>query len=69
MKFDALLDQVKSLGADEQRKLMACLVALEDQRQPDYQKELARRMDDRSPDRWFTIEQAERELGLASDKE
>ena len=45
---------------------MAYMVALEDRNRPGYAKELARRIDDKSPDHWLTPEQSERELGLDS---
>jgi hypothetical protein len=45
---------------------MAFMVALEDGSRPDYAAELARKIDDKSPGHWLTLEQCERELGLDS---
>jgi hypothetical protein len=43
---------------------MAFMVALEDQNRAGYAAELARKIDDKSPDRWLTPEQIESKLGL-----
>ena len=44
---------------------MAFMVVLEDTAQTDYATRLASRINDKSPDRWLTAEQCERELGLS----
>jgi hypothetical protein len=67
MSFDTLLKEVESLGASEQRKLLAYIVTLEDRRQADYAAKLASRVDDTAPGRWLTPEQCERELGLTDE--
>jgi hypothetical protein len=64
MSFDALLKEVESLPDDERRKLMAFTVVMEDRANAEYQKERARKIDDRTPGRWLTPEQCERDLGL-----
>jgi hypothetical protein len=66
MSIELLQNEVSALTAGQRRKLMAFMVALEDQSRPDYAAELARRIDDKSPDHWRTPEQCERELGLDS---
>ena len=45
---------------------MAFLIVLEDRARADYATELAQRIEDKSPARWLTPEQCERELGLDS---
>jgi hypothetical protein len=64
VSFEALQNEVRSLGAEERRKLMALLVALEDSQRPGYAAELARRVDDQTPGRWLSAEQCAHELGL-----
>ena len=64
MSLDALMQEVGSLDQAGQRRLMAYLVALEDRRNAGYQRKLAEKIDDPSPDRWLTIEEVERKLGL-----
>jgi len=69
MSFDTLKREVESLADDERRRLLAFMVTLEDRSRADYREELARRIDDRLPERWLTIDRAERELGLDDAKE
>jgi hypothetical protein len=64
MSIELLQNEVSALPAGQRRKLMAFMVALEDQSRADYAAELARKIDDKSPDRWRTAEQCGRELGL-----
>jgi hypothetical protein len=66
MSFDTLLKEVESLADDERRRLLAFMVAMEDRASAGYAEKLARKMDDASPERWFTPEQCTRELGLPS---
>ena len=66
MSIEALQSEVSALSSEQRRKLMAYMVALEDRNRPGYAKELARRINDKSPDHWLTPEQCERELGLDS---
>jgi hypothetical protein len=67
MSIEAIQNQLRALSPDERRKLLAFMVALEDQARPSYAATLKARIDDRSPDRWLTPEQCERELGLSDD--
>ncbi len=64
MSFDVLKTEVQSLTAGERRRLMAFMVVLEDGTNAEYRAKLAQKIDDRSPERWLTPEQCERELGL-----
>ena len=67
MSIEALQSELRGLPTLERRKLMAFLVALEDQGRADYAPKLAQRIDDRSPERWLTPEQCEQELKLNDD--
>jgi hypothetical protein len=64
VSIEVLQTEVSALSTEQRRKLMAFMVVLEDRSRVDYAKELARKIDDKSPDRWLTPEQCERELGL-----
>lgn len=64
MSIEVLQHEVTALSSEQRRKLMAFMVTLEDRSRPGYAAELARKIDDKSPDRWLTPEQCERELGL-----
>jgi hypothetical protein len=65
MSIEAIKSELRALPADERQKLMAFLVVLEDEAHAEYTATLAQRIDDKSPGRWLTPEQCERELGLS----
>ncbi len=69
MSLEAIQSELRALSVVERRKLMAFMVVLEDQSGSDYAAKLAQRIDDRSPDRWLTPEQCERELKLNDDSQ
>ena len=64
MSFEALATEVKALSADARRKLMAFMVALQDESREGYPAKLAAKIDDKSPNHWLTPEQCEQKLGL-----
>lgn len=67
MSFETLKSELQSLPADARRKLMAFMVALEDQSRDGYAAKLADKIDDPSPERWLTAEECERKLGLTGE--
>ena len=67
MSIEALQSELRALPSKERRKLMAFMVVLEDEGRTDYAAKLAQKIDDKSPDRWLSAEQCERELGLSND--
>lgn len=67
MSFDTLKLEVESMPAAARRKLMAFMVALEDQGRAGYAAKLAQKIDDSSPDHWLTPEECERKLGLTDE--
>jgi hypothetical protein len=66
MSLEEVQLKIGALSSNERRRLLAFMVVLEDCHRPDYAVELARRIDGKSPNRWLTPEQCERELGLDS---
>lgn len=64
MSFEVLQNEVRALSVDARRKLMAFLVALQDEGREGYASKLARKIDDASPERWLTPEDCERKLRL-----
>jgi hypothetical protein len=64
MSFENLKTELQSLSADARRKVVAFLVALDDQNHPGYAEKLARTIDDKSPEKWLTADECERRLGI-----
>jgi hypothetical protein len=64
MSFEVLQSEVRALPLVARRKLMAFMVALQDETREGYAAKLAQKIDDQSPGRWLTAEDCERKLGL-----
>ena len=69
MSFEVLQSEVRALPAEARRKLMAFMVALQDEGREGYAAKLAQKIDDRSPDRWLSAEDCERKLGLSNESQ
>ena len=62
MELRELQREVEHLNPEEQRKLISFLVSLDLRRDEAYRVELERRLDDRDPNGWIRLEDAERQL-------
>jgi hypothetical protein len=62
MELQELQRQAERLNAEEQRKLISFLIALDLRRDKGLREELQRRLDDRDPNGWIRLEEAERQL-------
>ena len=62
MSLDILMREAALLDAASQRKLIGYLVALRDDERPEHRKEMARRIDDKRPERWLTLDQLDAKL-------
>jgi signal recognition particle GTPase len=69
MSFEVLQSEVRALPADARRKLMAFMVALQNEGREGYAAKLAQKIDDQSPERWLSAEDCERKLGLAGESQ
>jgi hypothetical protein len=62
MELQELQREVERLNPEEQRKLISFLVALDLRRDEGFRDELQRRLDDRDPNGWIRLDEAERRL-------
>ena len=62
MKLDDVQREAERLSPEEQRKLIGFLVTMDIRRDEDYRAELRRRLDDRDPQGWISLNEAERRL-------
>ena len=62
MELQELQRQAERLNPEEQRKLISFLVALDLRRDEGLREELQRRLDDRDPNGWIRLEDAERQF-------
>jgi hypothetical protein len=62
VKLDDLQREAERLSPEEQRKLIGFLVTMDIRRDEGYQEELSRRLDDKDPQAWISLKEAERRL-------
>ena len=62
MGFAAVREEVESLSAEEQDRLAAHLAFLRVQRDPGYAREMGRRIEDRSPESWQSLDELKQRL-------
>jgi hypothetical protein len=55
--------EVDRLSPEERRQLTAYLVTRDRLLDPEFRRELARKIDDKTPGRWVSLEEAEKQLG------
>ncbi len=63
MSLDQLKDQVAHLKFQEQRELIAYMVALQTDRDQEFKTELAEKIDDTNPARWIELDEVRKRLG------
>lgn len=56
MSLDQLKDQVTHLAPQEQRELVAYIVALQTERDDGFKKRLAQKIDDSDPAHWIELD-------------
>jgi hypothetical protein len=62
MSLEALEKEIAGLDDAMLRRLQAFIFGLRQRRDPGWRAEMARRIDDRTPGRWMSLKEAEREL-------
>lgn len=63
MSIAAIKSQIASLPLEERRDLIGYIVSLNRKDNEAFMRKLAEKIDDKSPQRWVTLEEAERRLG------
>ena len=68
MSFEAIQQEITTWDAGNLRKLQALVVSLRlRQDEPDFAEKMARKIDDRTPRNWVTLEEFGQRLGLPPD--
>ena len=65
MTLATVQKEIEQWDPDEQDRLAACLSVLRLKRDPKHANELARRLDDKTPRNWLTLDQLKRKLAEA----
>ena len=70
MSFEAIQQEIPNLETTELKKLIGCAMsALQRREDPGFPERMARLIDDKTPGRWLTLEEAEKRLGIPSSAE
>ena len=62
MSLDQLKDQVSHLAPKEQRELIAYIVSLQTERDAEFKKQLAEKIDDSDPAHWVELDDLRKKL-------
>jgi len=62
MSVDAILQELPNLGSADLKRIRDLMNSIEDQRDAEHKKEMARRIDDKDPSHWLTLEEFDRLL-------
>lgn len=63
MSIAAIKSEIASLPLEERRDLIGYIVSLNRKDNEAFMRKLAEKIDDKSSERWVTLEEAERRLG------
>lgn len=66
MSLESLMQEAAKLSEQESRRLSAFLVSMRASREEGHAEEMARRIDDKDPANWTTIEDLDKRFGLSS---
>jgi len=69
MEVGVLKSELAALDSKERREMIAFLLAIEESDNQAYRKELARRIDDKDPNHWVSLDELDRRLGLGGSAE
>jgi hypothetical protein len=64
MEAGELKSELAALDSKGRRQMIAFLLALEEQNNQEYREELARRIDDKDPSHWVSLDELDRRSGL-----
>lgn len=64
MSLEEIKESVRGLNEKDRKELSAFLTVLRHERDPEYRMELARKIDDKDPENWLSLEEFDRRLGF-----
>ena len=62
MSIQEIKSEIEALPADERRQLTAFLVSLRHKDLAGYQGQMARKIDDQTPEKWLSLEELDQRL-------
>jgi hypothetical protein len=68
MSIEAIKQELANMDDASRRQIIAFLFAMDDRRDPEYRAEITRKIDDKNPANWLTLEQFDKRLSLREDE-
>jgi hypothetical protein len=63
MNIAAIKSEIAGLPLEERRELIGYIVSLNRKDNGEFMRKMAEKIDDKSPERWLTLEEVEKRLG------
>ncbi len=68
MSIEALKQELATLDANSRQQIISYLVAMNQRENPEYRSQMARKIDDKDPAHWLTLEEFDRRLSLRENE-
>ncbi len=68
MSIDAIKQELSSLDHERRKEIISYLVAINQRDNAEYRAAMARKIDDKDPAHWLTLEEFEKRLALSNDE-
>ncbi len=68
MSIDAIKAELSGLDSERRREIITYLVAMNQRDNTEYQAAMARKIDDKDPAHWLTLEEFEKRLALRDNE-
>jgi len=68
MSIDAIKQELASLDVERRNEIVAYLLSIDDQNNAEYRSSLTRKIDDKNPANWLTLEEMDRRLSIKDDE-
>ena len=68
MSIDAIKQELAGLDVARRNEIVAYLLSIDDQNNAEYRASLTRKIDDKDPTHWLTLEELDRHLSIKDDE-
>jgi hypothetical protein len=69
MSIEAIKQELASLDVARRNEIVAYLLSIDDQNDAEYRASLTRKIDDKNPAHWLTLEEMDRRLSIKDDEQ
>jgi len=69
MSIETIKQELARLDVERRNEIVAYLLSIDDQSNAEYRSSLTRKIDDKNPAHWLTLEELDRRLSIQDDKQ